>query len=169
METTKNILKHPLVIAVVVFIIGYAYATAQAGHREKSAEIVTEIKVTEVRDALDDKVRTLKMELLDDLATCETGGIKEDKRNGAIILDTNNKMSIGRLMFQRETIIDVHDRYLGVDLAWDEATALAMDQARAYELAEYLIFTKGEISRWHNCNVKLGLSGRINIINQIAE
>jgi len=100
---------------------------------------------------------------------CEVKGIPDNKKNGVIILDSNDQMSIGRWMYQRETIIDVMKRYKGVDISWDESTTFAMNEDKALELTKYLIFEKDELHRWTNCANKLNLWSEVEYINEIAQ
>ena len=165
----KKIFTNPIVVSVLLVIVTYFYLQGQTIQRERYevAEHLFEIEL--LKDEYADRIEDVKTELLQDLENCETGGVPEAKRWSFIKEDTNGLMSIGGLQLQRETIVDIYARRMLGDMDMVEATALAMNEERAYKFAEYVIFELGEIERWYICSEKLGLEERVELINKISK
>src|SRR4051794_40483230 len=53
-------------------------------------------------DRLEQKIDQLKADVVNQISKCESGQTKEP--DAAIILDTNNEMSVGSMMFQLKTV-----------------------------------------------------------------
>jgi hypothetical protein len=131
---------------------------------------VTKLAVVEVwtKEKYEARIKDLKQDLLDDLSlNCETKGV--DEPDSAIILDSNSKMSIGRFMFQRETVQYFVQKFENRKITKREAIEIAIDPVRASALAEKILFTEKEGWRhWSNCATLLGLPKEIEIINKLA-
>jgi len=121
--------------------------------------------------ALQAKIETLENQVLATLATCETGSL--DEPDGAIILDRaasndTRRMSIGRYMFQRRTVIEYVKKFEGREIGKAEAIAISIDPERSTELARKVLFeTKNGSKNWYTCSKKHGLAGKIDLINQL--
>ena len=115
------------------------------------------------------KIETLKQDVLDRLAKCETDGTEDP--DGAVIFDSNDQPSIGRFQFQRKTIRHYTKEFEGRDITNSEAIAIAIDPDKAGDLVEQIIFDNGidPVTDWHNCSKKLGLSKEVEIINKLTK
>lgn len=168
----KNKKKYPkwpyiLVGSTVVVILWAATQTNttiyQIPHIQQVQAMVDQGKSTE------EIIKELKGEVLDAIATCETGN--STSSDGMIIFDSNNEASIGRFMFQRKTVIAYYKLFYNKDISNQEAISIAIDKNKAKELAEKIVFEdngKG-INNWYNCNQKLGLKAKVDIIKDIME
>jgi len=120
-----------------------------------------------VREMYEAKIRAIKEDMLKELSLgCETKGVKEP--DGAILLDSNNKMSIGRYMFQIDTVIHYMKKLEGRNITRREAIEIAVDPDRAGQLAEKILF--GEelgYKNWAICSAKLGIAKEIEILNKL--
>jgi len=167
---TINLTK--IVVAGIVVYTGSVYAIDYYQHSEmEKARLKTQNRVImeskeQLEFELKEKVKNLENEVLESLANCETGGIKD--RDGAILLDTNNEMSIGRYMFQRNTVIHYYKRLYGKQIGRADAIKIAVDKEKATELARDILFdTKLGYKNWWNCNKKLNLKTKIEIIKKL--
>lgn len=91
--------------------------------------------------------------ILDELSLgCETKGVKEP--DAAIILDTNNKMSIGRFMFQITTVQYYVKKFEGRTINRHDAILIALNPIEAKELARKIVFQGHAVEgNWYNCTV----------------
>jgi hypothetical protein len=116
-----------------------------------------------------EKIDALKQDILDRLAQCETGGIVE--QNSAIVLDTNNKMSIGRYMWQRESVVYYVKRLYGKDIDRTEAILIAIDEHPSIKLdgltLDVMFEIKDGADAWYNCTKKHGFKAEISIIKKL--
>ncbi len=129
-------------------------------------ERIVEVKVGQ-EEVLQGRITELQNDVLDQLSLgCETKGIKEP--DAAIILDTNNKMSIGRYMYQITTVQYYYQKIYDEEITRVEAIQIAIDKERATELTRAILFTqKGGAKNWFICSKKLNLESQINLINKI--
>ena len=120
-----------------------------------------------VKDMYEAKIRAIKEDMLKELSLgCETKGVKEP--DGAILLDSNNKMSIGRYMFQIDTVIFYSKKLEGKTITRREAIEIAVDPERAGKLAERILFEEPTgYSNWKICADKLGIAKEIEILNKL--
>lgn len=121
-------------------------------------------------DNLPAKIEVLKEEVLKDLSTgCEIKGFKPE--DGVIIFDTNGKASIGAFMFQKSTVVHYYKVLYQKDITGQEAVAIANDHERAKQLASDIIFThkNGVGKDWVNCDKKLGLTAKVNLIKKLMQ
>lgn len=123
-----------------------------------------ELPIKEIYEA---KIRTVKEDMLKELSLgCETKGVKEP--DGAILLDSNNKMSIGRYMFQIDTIIHYTKKLEGKTITRREAIEIAVDPQRAGKLAEKILFGEDNgYKNWKLCADKLGIAKEIEILKKL--
>lgn len=117
----------------------------------------------------ENKIEKLKNEVLDTLSKCESAGHTED--DGIIILDTNNKASIGQFQWQISSVKFYNKQKTGIELTSKEAILLALDEDRARNLAKYVAFeTKNKLSKdWYNCSVKYGLDEKVEMIKSLEK
>jgi hypothetical protein len=134
--------------------------------KPRTFEVYNEYQA-QAADTLNAKLADLKTDMMDQLSLgCETKGVKEP--DGAILLDANGKMSIGRYMFQIDTVIYFVKKYEGRTISRREAIELAVNPDRARALAEKILFTEVDgWQHWANCSNKLGLQKEIEIIKKL--
>jgi hypothetical protein len=89
--------------------------------------------------------------LMDELAACESGG------HG----DPNRGYYVGRYQFSTVTVINFVRERDGRTIGAAEARAIAKDDARASQLAKYMIFERDGASHWPACSRKLGLRAKV--------
>jgi hypothetical protein len=125
------------------------------------------VKADVIEDKYGQKIVEIKKDLLKDLSLgCETKGVKEP--DGAILLDTNKEMSIGRYMFQIKTVQYYIKKFEQRDITRVEAIQIAIDPVRATKLAEQILFNEPNgVSNWKLCGDKLGLQKEIEIIKKL--
>lgn len=122
----------------------------------------------ETVDSLPSKILKLKASVVADLKGCESAGYKE--QDGLIILDTNNKMSIGQLQFQIDTVQYYSKTLYKKPITRKEAVMIALNTVEAEKLATEVIFnTDKGLSNWINCANRLGLKEKVNIIKQLEK
>lgn len=130
----------------------------------KNADLRSRIAEAEILSA--EKVENLKDKITDDLGQCETRGVAEP--DAAIILDSNNEMSIGNYMFQIKTIQHYVKKFESRNITRVDAISIAINHDKAKELTKKILFTeKDGHKNWLNCATKLGLGGKISLINSI--
>lgn len=113
------------------------------------------------------KIEGLKDAVMSKLSLCEGAGHKES--DGLIIMDTNNKISVGLFQWQISSVQHYYKLMTGKDITAKEATILALDNERARELAKFVAFnTKNKIGKdWVNCNAKYNLDAQVDIIKSM--
>jgi hypothetical protein len=130
----------------------------------KNSDLTSRIAEAEVLSA--EKVESLKNKLIDDLGVCETLGVAEP--DATIILDSNNEMSIGNYMFQIKTVQHYVQKFENRKISRVDAIRIAIDHDKAKELTKRILFTEKQgYKNWFNCAGKLGLSGKISLVNSI--
>jgi hypothetical protein len=130
---------------------------------------VTVYAEKEVDTSLVEKIKELKVELLTTLKGCEAQGYKE--ADAPIIFDSNNKASIGLYQWQINSVIHYYKVLYGKDISRKEAVEIALDEAKAGELAAGVIFTtkNGVAKDWVNCDRKHNLSGSLAVIKKLEK
>lgn len=126
-------------------------------------------------DTLPGKIDGLKKDLIQRLSNCERAGHTEDE--GIIIYDDNSAgtlgkqiPSIGTLQFKKSTVQYYYKTLYKKDITPKEAVIVALDDSKAFELAQDIIFTTDKgLSNWVNCSNKLGLASEVAIINKISK
>lgn len=112
------------------------------------------------------RVDSLKTEVVNKIKSCESKGYVEN--DGLIILDTNNKMSIGQLQFQTNTVIYYYQKLYGQKITTKEAVEIALDTTKATKLAKDIFFLEEKgLSNWLNCANKHNLRVWVDVINQL--
>lgn len=102
----------------------------------------------------------MKGDVLDRLAKCE------NKDHKAIVFDSNGKASVGDFQFQVATFQTYWLKKTGAKLSEKEAVVAALDDVKARELAEWIIFeTNDKVSaNWFNCDKWNGLQILVDFI-----
>lgn len=128
---------------------------------------VTYAVETAPKDTLEAKVEEFKTDLLDTLQACESAGRKES--DGLIVFDSNAKASIGTFQFQIGTVKHYYKKFNAKDITNKEAILIALDDDKARELADQIIFENNEdgLRNWYNCTKKHNLQGKLDIINKL--
>lgn len=149
------------VVTVGGMTAGVLYFTFLAGQFSAPSYVKAD-----TQDNLPAKIESLKKEVVAQIKSCESNGHKEE--DGLIVLDTNNKMSIGQLQFQTATVVYYYQTLYGKTITKKEAVEISLDSDRAEALAQDIIFkTDKGLTNWLNCANKLGLSAKVNVIKQI--
>ena len=124
--------------------------------------VYTRAEAAEVEVMTPDKIEEMKGDVLDRLKNCE------NKEGVALIWDTNNAASIGDYMFQIKTVQHYWLKKTGEKVSSKEAARIALDDVKARELAEWIIFEghkddKG-IGNWFNCMNRHDLDTLVDFI-----
>ena len=118
--------------------------------------------------ALERKISELKKQLLEDLRACESGG-----KTGVVVMDSNDYLSFGDFQWQRKSIQHYYKLFYNKDIDLREAGLLAFDAHPEVKLDDFtsrVIFeTDKGIDNWRNCDKKLNIKSRVNIINQLCK
>lgn len=146
-------------VALGALLVGIGFVSA-ASNKVEAQNNVTII------DKTPEKVEALKKDVVQTISDCEAPGYKPG--DAPIILDTNNKMSIGPMMFQVATVIYYEKALYGKDVTKLEATAIALDEKQAKALASDIIFkdSKGA-GNWYNCSNKHDIAPQVSIIKKL--
>ena len=87
----------------------------------------------------------------------------------AIILDTNNRMSIGRYQWQRESVIYYYKELYDVELNRVGAILIAVDEHLATELTRDVLFDiEDGWKNWWNCAKRESIPEQVKIINKLS-
>lgn len=113
--------------------------------------------VMSIAEAKNWAVEQRKKEMLQELATCESGGHGEADRP----IVGGRGAYHGRFQFMPRTIITFVQQMDGRTISLTEAKELAHDYERAAELAKFVIFEKDGIGNWPLCARKLGLREQV--------
>ncbi len=154
-----------VVFSVIAVAAGSFVSMAITG-----AKVEAKIPDTITIDNTPAKIEALKQDVLTRLSSqCETKGLGKDA--GAIILDTNNKMSIGPFMFQKGTVKTYYHQLYGKDVTGQEAVEIAIDYEKSAALAHDIIFkTKNGVEMdWTNCSNKLNLQTEVDLIKRMEK
>lgn len=147
------------VVAVGAIIFGTGMAFASTSTVVANGNDVNELPA---------KIAQLQAGVVDQIKGCETPDLTVD--DAPLILDTNNKMSIGKLMFQIATVQEYYKSLYGQDITRKDAVEIALDEASSTQLATDIIFkTSGGVDNWLNCANKLDLASKVTIIKQLSK
>ncbi len=142
--------------------------SAQIGRYAKPAVIYkTEAKEVIINiDNLTPKIDELKASVNADIKKCESAGHPES--DGIIILDTNNKMSIGQYMYQKDTVLYYYKTLYKKDITKKEAVLIALDSTKASDLTDDILYkTPNGYTNWLNCSNKYDIKNRVAIIKSL--
>lgn len=159
----------------IILILSILALTAFIARLSFPKTIYTSIKnnpetITITNDTLTPAIERLKQSLITSIQECEQGPYSED--DAPTILDTNNKMSYGVLMFQKKTVQYYYKTLYKQDITPKEAVLIALDEKKARQLAYDIIFDPNNSKHngwvnWENCSIKRDVKGQLNIINQL--
>lgn len=154
------------IIASVAVLI---YVIALLGARYMAHPVLAEVEVDNSHIILAQKIETLKNAVVTDVGpNCESKG-RKTSTDPVIILDTNNKASIGVMQWQVSSIIHYYKTLYKRDLSAKEAVLVALDDEKAMALAKSVMFdTKNKASKdWYTCANKMNADARIDIIKSL--
>jgi len=159
---TTRLIKRLLVAS---FILGAIVGAFKIGRTTTTPIFVqAEDKSSEMYQ---EKIEGLKDAVMSKLSQCEGGGYKES--DGIIIMDTNNKLSIGQFQWQVSSVQHYYKLMTGKDISKKDAVILALNETEARKLAKYVAFeTKNKIGKdWVNCNKKHNLDIQVDMIKSM--
>ena len=81
--------------------------------------------------------------------------LESTNRHDVIVLDTNNKYSIGGYQFQVDTVQDILARFEKRHVSAEQAVKIAKSPSESKELARRSIFDYGLASKWYNSFEKM--------------
>lgn len=155
-------------IAVIqIMIAGATLGVYTAG---QSAVTPTYVKAEDKSSQMyQDKVEALKDAVMSKLSQCESAGHKES--DGIIIMDTNNKLSIGNYQWQISSVQHYYKLMTGKEISKKDAIILALHETEARKLAKFVAFeTKNKIGKdWVNCNIKHSLDVQVDMIKSMEQ
>ena len=111
-------------------------------------------------------IEGLKDSVVERLAKCETKGRAD--ADSIVVIDRNNKASIGKLQFQAETVANYTRIIEGRTIDRKEAIQIALDGERAVSLAKKIIFEKDGLGNWHLCSKQLRLAPEVKFIQSLT-
>ncbi len=150
-------------IALALIIVAYVKTEINNVQAQTVNIYKTTIKDLKLRNST--KIDKLKNDVLDRLKSCESGMLKIE--DAPIILDTNNRISLGMYMFQRATVIHYYRKLYNKNITKREAVEIALS-SKARNLASDIIFNeRGGIFNWANCARQKGLVAEVTIIKRI--
>jgi hypothetical protein len=123
--------------------------TAQPKHMPGPVMTIAEAKAASLNQRKD--------EIMQELATCESGGTGEAERP----IVGGRGAFLGRFQFMPRTVISYVQQRDGRVLSFEEAKGLAHDYEQAKELAKYMIFEQGRVNDWPLCARKIGLANHV--------
>jgi hypothetical protein len=159
-----------LVLAAMVVLLAHPFISRALDNELRAeAPALPMVAVAYADITMEAKVAALKDEVVDDLARkCETKDVAEP--DAAMILDTNNQMSVGAWMFQVKTVQHYVKVLEGRDISRVEAIRIAIDHDQARTLAKRIIFEEqGGIFNWANCADRLDLAPEIEVIKKLEQ
>ena len=118
-------------------------------------------------DTAPQPIEGLKDSVVERLVKCETKG--QSDANNVVVIDTNNKASIGKLQFQTETVVNYTKLIEGRAIDKKEAIQIALDGDRAARLAKRIIFEKDGLGNWHLCSKQLRLAPEVKLIQSLMK
>jgi hypothetical protein len=118
-------------------------------------------------DTAPQTIEGLKDSVVERLVQCETKG--QPDANNVVVIDTNNKASIGKLQFQAETVVNYTKLIEGRAIDKKEAIQIALDGGRAAMLAKRIIFEKDGLGNWHLCSRELRLAPEVKLIQSLMK
>ena len=128
------------------------------------------IIIREQIDTAKPKIEAMKWEIVDEIAQCESGGIPDGRRNALVVMDTNGYYSRGKWQFQLRTIQYYIKKFEGREITLDEASLIAHTEDKARNLAYRIVWDEvGGVYNWANCERKLGLRSKIEVIRKLDE
>lgn len=118
---------------------------------------------------LESKVEDMKEDVLNKLASCESGGRKEE--DGITVLDSNGVGSYGALQWQRKSFMFYWEKMTGTPINGRDAIIAAMTPEKARQLAKWVIFEtdSGVAKDWVICSRKHNLQLKVDFIKELTK
>lgn len=163
-----DIFKHKvgLVISLILKIIFIGSIGFLIGASVIQSRRTINIPAIPRNDRLPEKIAEFKNNALLALGKCEDQAFKPG--DDGIIMDTNNKISIGQYKFQIKTVQYYYKTLYKQDITKAQAVEIAMDPDKAKQLAHDVLFTTGNGAKeWVNCFKKHDLSRSLQTIKQL--
>lgn len=167
------------VILSIVYIVAVIYS-----HRYPTVITLPPVTIDNTSTIFAEKIDTLEKAVVENLRACESAGLKES--DGLVTFDPTDadfasflasgkktivdkgQMSYGTLQFKKKTVIYYYKTLYSKVITPKEAVLIALDDAKAGELAQDIIFkSKNEANDWTNCANKLSLSAQVKAIKSI--
>jgi len=147
---------------------------------EIKKEVVARIPVIiEKKPNYEKNASEIKQDILNDLSLrCEVESVvtRGGDPDGAIIFDSNNEASIGRFMFQRDTVIGYVRLFENRDITRSEAIAISINTEKATNLAWKILTedtesekTGGGANNWKRCNRIKNISQRVDMWKKMTK
>jgi hypothetical protein len=155
-----------IVVGFVIFGIIAPQVNAALDHQMVATGTTLIAQPAFAGENFEAKIAKAQNIVIDEIASCETPGIKEP--DAAIVLDSNNEMSIGSWQWQIKSIQHYVKERDGRDITRVEAINLATNHEQARELVRYVLFTDSAWDNWLNCSTKLDIGTQVELINKIA-
>jgi len=157
-------LKHRIIfigiVAGAVIVLGNILA-----YTNPQIRTVIETKTITI-DNLQDKIIELQDEVVSTIKSCESKGVSEE--DALIIFDSNKKASIGNFQFQVATVQFYYKKLYNRVITPKEAVLIALDTAKAQELAKDIVFKgSNKANDWYNCSKKFNIDSKLDIINKL--
>ena len=159
------------VIGFICFAVLFSFTSKTIAIPEARADIETVVSNLSGKK-LEKKIAELRMEIVERLATCESGN-KEDSDN-LVTYDPSESgkgevPSFGRLQYKRQTFQMYQDIKTGEKISLREAMIRATDRNLAFEMADYILFnTEKSWKEWKKCGQTLGLEPEIRFIKKLS-
>jgi hypothetical protein len=173
------------IIAGGIYLVGsWLGRSTEMTLKDKAPQIKKEIieripVIVDKKPNYEKNAEEIKQDILNDLSLgCEVESVVASggDPDGAIIFDSNNEASVGRFMYQRDTVIAYENLFYGREVKRSEAIAISIDSVRASELA-WRILTEdsenekngGGANNWKNCNKKHNISQRVDMWKKMTK
>lgn len=158
-----------ITLVTCAVLIGIAlYGDHWVGQELKAGTaLIVPIARADVIVPIGQKIELAKEKIVNDIASCESGGVKEP--DATLILDSNNQMSIGAWQWQIKSVQHYVNLFEGRTISRVEAIQIAIDHDKAKALVTKVLFEeKDGYENWHTCGVKLGVASKIELINSLT-
>lgn len=142
-----------IVLAVLFACLMYMFelSTVYGAQKDIKGDELQMISTTTVKDSIVEQNKTYQQ---DKILACLLF-LESTNRHDVIVLDTNNKYSIGGYQFQVDTVQDILARFEKRHVTAEEAVKIAKSPSESKELARRSIFDYGLASKWTNSFIKM--------------
>lgn len=146
-----------LVVAFGVIVTSVVVVTT-------NSPIVIEIEVPVIE--ANDKVEEVEMDIVYQIRKCESQGF--DEKDGPMVLDRNNEISIGLWQYQRDTVIHYYKVLYDEEITRQEAAMIALDEEKSAELTRDILFeTENGWKNWLICSRKNNIEAQLEVIKKL--
>jgi len=164
-------------IRIILVLCALAWGVGYIGQRwvenelyvaPEAVQAVQEAFVAHADETMESKVERMKDEIVEEIAKCESGGVKEP--DATILLDSNNQMSIGSWQWQIKSVQHYIKKFEGRDITRVEAIQIAVDHEKAQALATRVMFEeKDGVLNWYNCAKKTNAQTKIQVLLDLLQ